>query len=158
MVDPVQKKVEEVGKTVNSVNTNSTLDRFKQLLATKNIDFGRVNNDPLFVDEWLKEIEEYSGVARHVLLTQAFDNGDLDRAARFFTDYVGAHQTNSSQPAPNLEKHVTVPSSAGDVSPGTETSVWNDASIAQFYRDKTDGKYTQEEAVRLESELFASMG
>lgn len=160
MVDPLQHKVDQVGESVKSANTNTTLDRLKQMLAKENIDFDRVNNDPLFVDDWLSELDAYSGVSRNDLLQKAFNSGDIDRAARFFTDYVGAtHQTNSSSAANTLEKHVTVPSSAGDSPVDTGTSVWNDETIAQFYRDVADGKkYSPEEAAKLEAELFTAMG
>lgn len=157
LVAPLQQKVADVGQNVSRVTAASAEDSLRAALKVDNIDYDRLNNDPLFVGDYLQQIDPYSGTVRHKLLNDAFKAGDIERAALFFRSYANSHTPNPSA-TPDLAKHVKVPSTPPVNTPSTERVVWNPESIAQFYEDKRKGRYTAEEVAALESELFASMG
>jgi len=156
MIAPVQKQVETVNKTVTSTSVKASHDRMRSILKASNIDYDRVNNDPVFVDEYLQEVDPYSGLKRFDLVNDAFHSGDFERAALFFRSYVESPAPNPGA-KPSLDKHAQVPSTAPTKQEDTPVeNVWNDASVKQFYIDKQKGaKYTPEEAAALETELFA---
>lgn len=157
MVAPVQDSVNKVNQTVSNVTASSKESELRGILAEKGINYDQANHDPLFVDEWLQEVDVYSGVKRHDLLTNAYKSGDLVRAAKFFEDFSVSHQLNSRNSAKNLERHVSVDSSAAKGDPLPQKNEWSEQRITQFYQDKQRGKYTKEEAEALERELFAFM-
>ena len=134
----------------------SAYDAVADVLKASGIDYDQINTDPVFVDEYLKEIDPFSGKSRGELVNNAFHSGDFERAALFFRSYVESPAPNPSA-KPSLENHAQVPSTAPAKPEDTPVeNVWNDASVKQFYIDKQKGaKYTPEEAAALETELFA---
>ena len=155
MIAPVQKQVETVNKTVTSTSVKASHDRMRSILKASNIDYDRVNNDPVFVDEYLQEVDPYSGLKRFDLVNDAFHSGEFERAALFFKSYVDSPAPNPGA-KPDLGQHVQIPSSApvGNEKVPTE-NVWTSESIKRFYHDKQNGKISPEEVKALETELFA---
>ena len=155
MIAPVQRDVEAVNKTVTSTSVKASHDQMRSILKVSNIDYDQINEDPVFVDEYLQEVDPYSGRKRFDLVNDAFHSGDFERAALFFKSYVESPAPNPGA-KPDLGQHVQVPSSvpAGNESVPVE-NVWTSESIKSFYRDKQNGKISPEEVKALETELFA---
>ncbi len=158
-IDPLEQRVNSVNETVTKTNKTSNMDRLRQTLKAQDIDFDRLNKDPVFVEEFLEELAPYSNKTKGQLLNEAFEQGDINRAATFFIDYIGGRDNASSarETQQDMDKHVQVSTNSAGAPPSTDGMVWNEPTIAQFYEDKRRGKYTKEEARALEESLFASM-
>jgi hypothetical protein len=164
MVDPVAKKIDSVDQSVSTSNTNSRIAQLRAILKTQSLDYDQINTDPLFIEDYLQATDDMSGEKRHVLMMRAFNNGNLDRAAKFFSAYVNEHTPNASQQSAadnsqaNLQQHVKVETGAPEHSLETQKVPWSQPEIKQFYRDRQDGKLSDADFNRLEIELFDSMG
>jgi len=159
MVAPLQQRVDSVDKTVSQTSKTTNVDRLRNKLKEHNIDFDQVNTDPIFVQDFLGELAPYSSQTKGRLLQEAFESGDIDRAAKFFIDYSGKRESASgARDSQNrIDEHVSVHNTGQGGTPSTAGRVWTEQSIAQFYDDKRRGKYTPEEAKALEADLFASV-
>jgi len=161
MVDPVLDRVNTVDKNVSTNAVTDRANRLRTLLAKSDIDYDEINTDPVFVEDWLQQVDDMSGKVRHQLLSDAFNSNDLDRTARFFIAYAKGHanspesKVSQAKPAADLNRHVRV-GDTGNPDPVTQTRAWNAATISQFYTDKRNKKYTEKEAADLEKEIFAS--
>ena len=158
--DQLRAQLNELMQRTNQIQTTNSLGALNSMLADKGVNFDQTNNDPLFVD-WLSEVDTFAGVPRQQLLTQAYDSGDLPRAAQFFVAYVGSQQTSPElepKPKASMEEHVKVQSNAAPRSNvPTDPVPWTQKQIQEFYRNKTAGMYAAEEAERLENQLFIAL-
>ena len=156
----LSQQLSDLANQTTQMRTTSTDQAFRAMLDAQGIDFDQANNDPLFND-WLDEIDQFSGISRKELLNNAYRNGDLRRSAQFFTAYysqVTPEIKNESKPKPSLEDQVRVQSqatSSDNVAP--EQPVWTQQQITEYYDKLRRGMYTQEEAQRLENQLFAAL-
>ncbi|HBN13462.1 MAG TPA: hypothetical protein DD407_00380 [Pseudohongiella sp.] len=159
MVAPLEQRVDSVDQTVSRTSKSSNVDRLRSKLKESGIDFDQVNTDPVFVQDFLGELAPYSSQTKGQLLQEAFESGDINRAAQFFIDYSGNRGSASGarDPKSQIDEHVSVHTPGQGGTPSTAGNVWNEHTIAQFYDDKRRGKYTPEEAKALEADLFASM-
>lgn len=159
MVAPIQRRVDSVDQTVSQSSKASNVDRLRSTLKDQGINFDQVNTDPLFVQEFLGEMSPYSKQTKGQLLAEAFESGDIVRAAQFFIDYAGMRgNASGARNSQNIEKHLQAHNPTGSGQVSTTGNAWTEQSISQFYDDKRRGKYTPEEAKALEADLFASMG
>jgi len=158
--DTLRQQVNDLLNRTNQIQSNSSLTQFAAMLAQQGIDFDQQNNDPLFL-EWLGEVDAFAGISKQQMLSQAFEAGDLTRAAQFFTAYAGQQGTSQKiepKPKPSMEEHVKVPSNAAPKENVMDTPVvWTQEQIREFYRNKTAGMYSPEEAERLENQLFIAL-
>ncbi len=158
--DALRQQVNDLLNRTNQIQSNSSLSQFAAMLAQQGIDFDQQNNDPLFL-EWLAEVDAFAGVSKQQMLSQAFEAGDLTRAAQFFTAYSGQQATSQKiepKPKPSMEEHVKVQSNAAPKENVMDTPVqWTQEQIREFYRNKTAGMYSPEEAERLENQLFVAL-
>lgn len=158
--DALRQQVNDLLNRTDQMQSTSALAQFATMLEQRGIDFDQQNNDPLFL-EWLNEIDTFSGVSKQQMLSQAFESGDLSRAAEFFTAYAGQQVTSQKiepKPKPSMEEHVTVKSNAAPKENVMDTPVaWTQQQIREFYRNKTAGMYSPEEAERLENQLFVAL-
>lgn len=150
----------EVNSHVSNVQRDVQQDSFatkqallSQRLAGHSIDFQSVNSDPLF-HEWLSKFDPNTGVQRQQTLTDLFNRGQIDATAAMFTDFVsgGTQQTNASP----FNQHVQQPTTAPAAPIPQPAPAYSPAQIAQFYSDWARGKYTAEEANRIEREIINS--
>lgn len=162
MLAPLQQSVEKVTGDVNSFNERNHQnenDRLKSslrdILKPQGIDLDQVNSDPLFID-WLKEpADELYGQSRQPAFSQALSSGDLNRVARFFTDFVKSHSQSQATSKPNLSEHVTrQPSSASE--PEGDSIVWTPERIDALYANEKN--MDPAEFARLEKQLFKAVG
>ena len=157
--DQLRAQVQDLMNLTTQIQTSSTLGTLSSMLADQGIDFDQANNDPLFLD-WLSQVDTFAGVPRQQLLSQAYEAGDLPRAAQFFIAYAGNQASTRIEPKPkaSMEEHVKVQSQAA---PKQDVPVqpvqWTQGQIQEFYRNKTAGMYSAEEAERLENQLFSAL-
>lgn len=158
--DALKARIDDLLQRTSQMQSTNSVDTLSRILADKGINFEQQNNDPLFLD-WLAEVDTFAGVSRQQLLTQAYESGDLSRAAHFFVAYsssVTPPAKTEPKPKPSLEDQVRVQSEAAprDNVPG-DIVMWTQEQINEFYRNKTKGMYTPEEAERLENQLFTAL-
>jgi len=156
--DSLRHELQNLMTRTNEIQSNNSLGTLANMLSEQGINFDQANNDPLFLD-WLREVEPFAGVPRQQLLSQAYEAGDLPRAAQFFTAYQGMQASTriEPKPKPSMEEHVKVQSNAAPVKSEPEPIAWTQGQIQEFYRNKTAGMYTTEEAERLENQLFNAL-
>lgn len=173
----LQAKIEQLEGSQANLNGAAHQDRvFRALSADPELAgrWDRINNDPAFV-EWLQGIDEFSGLARNVMLQHAYNSGDAIRTGRFFKRYMADHghteppslpaasQTGASAqsyyrssngngyaPAggPRLED-MAAPGRAAGSGAGNgapQRRIWSRSDIKAFYRDRTNGKFRGREA------------
>ena len=156
--EQLKRQIADLLSQTQTISQNSTLDNFARMLGDQGIDFNQQNNDPLFI-EWLSEVDPFAGVSKQQMLTQAFEQGDLQRAMQFFVAYAGPTSTKiEPKPAPSMDDQVRVASTAAPKEDAaSDQPAWTQAQIREFYRNKTAGAYSAEEAQRLENQLFAAL-
>ena len=139
----------------------------------------QLNTDPEFL-QWLETTDEYSGLARKIMLGHAYSTGDAMRTGRFFKKYIAEHTVpppatpalhtgapparqsgNGSAPAGVRLEDLAAPGRAAGPGAGNgapSTRIWTRPEITAFYRDRTDGKFRgrEAEAQRLETDIFAA--
>ena len=116
-------------------------DKFYEALAGLVPDWVIVNNDPKFI-EALQDREQYSGLTKHDLLTDAYNRLDAPRAARFFLDY---KKVTAPAPKPDLTPALHPDTSSGaaaaPVTSGVPREIITGSYITKFYTDLANGKY-----------------
>ena len=151
----------QVGNVQRSVSQESAATK-QQLLAQQlqghNINFSQMDSDPLF-HEWLSKFDPESGIQRQEQLVNHFGRGDLAATAQMYIEFAhGGSQPQQTQPQSNpFESHVQHQTTAPATQDAAPTSAaFTRAQVAQFYTDWAKGKYTNEEAKRIEKEIINS--
>jgi len=158
-VDQIAQQVNQVDQKVTTSTQENTTEVRKGLmrnrLTAKNVDFDGRNRDPLFIDFINSRAE--NGVALSVVLGNAFNSGDLDKAEEIFLAYdAPTTPTAPASSAPDLTQHVQVSPSSVHTDAAPQVEQWTDEQIKSFYRDKAiPGKISPEDAARYEKSLFA---
>lgn len=154
-VQATDKSVSDVSNRAEDVDAQSVKTVLRGILSQKGVDFDQVNTDPLFTD-WLNErTEELYGMPRASGFSDAYQQRDLNRVARFFEDYVASH-AGSQATTPDLSKHVTTTSSAPAESNPAESEAWTDDSIKELYAKQRS--MDPKEFTKLEAKLFQAIG
>lgn len=147
----------------------STTQQFQQVSSTQKqttlaaklsgegIDYNAVDRDPAF-HQFLSQVDPYSGTQRQQLLLQAFDAGDIERTANFYRTFTQLNTTNSNSLDSNpLSQHINPNTVQQPDSIDTQPAQWTEEQIAQLYRDRREGRISDEDFNRYEQELFNSM-
>lgn len=102
--------------------------------------------------QWLKSYDSSTGQRVNDALQQAADRGDVRTAVAMFN-----HMRKITKKGPKPPENQIQPknSRATNDAPA-EGRTWSGQDIKQFYRDKTDGRYSEEEGQRIEKEIFAA--
>jgi hypothetical protein len=127
------------------------------------------NNDQAFIG-WLQEEDPFSGEPRLSMLQRHYGRLDAKKCATFFQAYqresgktygsgtAAPGGKSQAAPAPSLspEQFVSPGKSreSGGPPPAPAAKVWSGAEITRFFEDKRKGKYTEEEARRLEMDIL----
>lgn len=155
-------RIEELQQSVGNVSQsvgNTVKQQFYSQLAQAMPDWQARNEDPGFL-EWLSQPDEFSGVQRQMILNHAADQNDVDRVVRIFQSYK-ATPGQAESPAPTrqkeLERQVSPSRARGSgASPQADQrgkKVWSQAEIGNFYDGLARGRYSQEDATKIESEI-----
>lgn len=143
-----------------------------------------LNDDPEFVDLWLKRVDRYSGRLRHDMLKEAYASNDAGRMSAFFEDFLkesGRLAQPHSRPPANgaLPPQVYEPAPAEGLLPGmerwaspgrpraapaaptapVEPEWFTTGDIDRFFKDKAMGRWAgrETEATQYEQGLFRAM-
>ncbi|MFM2625729.1 hypothetical protein [Vibrio owensii] len=170
-VEAVSSNVEKVERSASATSEQQAQQLYTQkvsvlteLLKSNGIDFKQVDDDPLF-HEWLSKYESDTGKQRQTILMELFHSGDLETVAGMYIGYIqasGTPQLNTPPPntsSVNFDEQVQIETNAPRSQPNLDDkpNKWDSESIAQFYQDVANKRYTPEEAERLEREIFAQL-
>jgi hypothetical protein len=98
--------------------------------------FDEINNDNEFIRA-LQAIEPLSGMKYQALLTEAWHNGDVDRAARFFTDW----EADQKRQPYRGETHRGQIDGLRYPGPGPQGRIITRAEIQKHHDDIVRGRY-----------------
>ena len=113
-------------------------------------DYMTVNNDPAF-HQFLAQFDPQTGKQRQQALNEAQQALDADGVAAMFNAFKQQAQGQSQNRIP--EDQID-PRSSHASDPPQGQHIWTRDEITGFYKDKVDGKYSQDEAQRLEADIF----
>lgn len=117
--------------------------------------YREINSEPGFM-QFLSTFNPQTGRQYQQALSQAQQSLDAKGVADVFKLYLNQakptqqqRKVPDEQVEPRTTKAAPTPSSQGG-------KLWTGADITQFYRDKTAGRYSADEAQRLEADIFAA--
>lgn len=147
-------KIESTQNTVSQVTTTSSMNNLKKILSDQGIKFDLVNNDPEF-HAYLMASDPFSGTQRQTLLENAFNSGDVERTARFFTDFVKTqNQTSSEHP---LADHVDPSTNVVMQDTGSQQPNFDPDALTKLHDQFRRGLITEAEFQQKERSLFAAL-
>lgn len=121
-----------------------------------------VNESDHFLD-WLRVVDIFSGVTRHVALASAFKNLDRARVVAIFEAYAREHPEQARAPgAPIVDPATLVaPPIRGDQPPAApegsgSKKIWTEGEIRNFYARVRKKVVSQEEYDRFQNEIAAA--
>lgn len=148
------------------------ISQLTDLLAKSNIDFKRVDDDPLF-HEWLSKFDAQTGQQRQQILMSLFHANELNSVAGMYAEYIkdsGAVYSNNAHPPVDplqsqqrvakvdLNEQVQIQTNAPvNTELPADKKIWTGQQIADFYTNVSKGKYSKEEATKLEREIFEQL-
>lgn len=153
LIEDLRAQLGQTAQVGQQLNTQS----FYAALVAKVPDWEAVNVSKEFL-EWLDGVDPLYGKARQLVLNEAVDSLDANRVAAFFTAFKEDVQSRAAPRTEALEAQVT-PSAAPAApvaDPNAAKKVWTPAQITKFYDDVRRGKYTAEEAGRIELDIQAA--
>lgn len=115
--------------------------------------FREINNDPGF-HQFLAQFDPTTGKQRQQELADAQQALSAKGVADIFQSYL--HQAGQGAKRPAIPEEQVEPRTTRATEAPQGKQMWTRASIGQFYRDKTAGRYSAEEAERLEADIFAA--
>ena len=149
-VDKLKESVDAVAKQQRQIATT----RFFEELGKLAPQWEQLNTDQEFL-EWLNGLDAYTGRPRQDLFDGAYGELDAWRVANFFNAYTGEKPKEPESQTPSLESQV-VPSSSRAATPPPSKKFWNTNEVARFYDDCRRGVYNEDEAARIEKDIFAA--
>lgn len=150
-----------VASHTERVVTKTFLESISELMPAWNT----VNDDPGFMD-WLQQPNPLTGKPYAVDFYAARDAKDAPRIVEFFRTYAGMTPPSvaPSPPAvtpPSLESLVAPATGGNEPAPAAPNKrVWTQKAIAEFYKDKANGRWVNSPQVAqvLEADLFKAQG
>lgn len=135
----------------------SDKDRFLASLGKQVPDWEALNVDAGFLN-WLAQVDPVYGLPRQYGLNNAYEAFDADRTAAIFNQYKSMVAPQTQQNAPSLSRQVAPARSRSTPAPNLETGkpIFSQAEISQFYDDWMKNKITNDEAVKIETEIHAA--
>lgn len=149
-VDDLRKTVDELQQERKQTQEEKRQEKeslFWKVLEELCDDWEEINGNPKF-HAYLSKFDPATGIQRQQALEKAHAALDADSVAAIFNGF-------KKETAPAPEPEVDPQRSRATQTPQNER-IWTGAEISQFYRDKTAGKYSAEEAQRLEADIFAA--
>ena len=156
--DAVPSDVNELKSSVEEMRREQQVlarKRFFGELVELSPQWEQLNEDKAFLG-WLGEIDPFSGQQRQSIFDDAYSKLDAWRVANFFNGYSESQKAQEPPPPkPSLDSQITPKVTARTTAPPAK-KVYSTADVARFYDDMRRGRYTNEEAARIESDIFAA--
>lgn len=151
--DPEVQEMRDRLKAMDDERQQDIEATFWSDLETQVPDFRQVNADPAF-HAWLAAFDQFTGVQRQQLLAQAQKDW---KAAPVIALFNAFKQEGKPQQRKVPDDQVSPPSAGGSGNaPAAQAKIWTRAEINTFYREKTSGRYTPDEAKKIEADIFAA--
>lgn len=147
-LESLKRQLEESRAAESERRQNQFVATLTELLP----DWKTQNSDKGFLD-WLSEPDEFSGVPRQNVLDRASSALDAQAVARVFKAYRAARQQKLNESP--LAKQLAPAHSNGSMVPQDTQGkrIWTQQEVEAFYADVVRGKYTKEDATRMEQEI-----
>lgn len=150
-VDPnLQAQVKEVTEQQRRVARQQFFDQ----LGRESPQWESLNTDEGFL-AYLGGLDPYTGRPRQELFDDAYEKLDAWRIANFFNSYNESRRVEPESPKPSLADQV-VPSANKANKPPPSKKMWTTSDIARFYDELRRGVHSQDEAARIEQDIFAA--
>ena len=151
-VEKLKESVEEMSKAQQRIARTKFFEELGKLAPQ----WEAQNTDQDFLT-WLNGIDVFTGKARQDLFDEAYEQLDAWRVANFFNGFSSEQPPKEPEPNPRdaLEQQV-VPSSNRAVTPPPSKKFWTTAEVARFYDGMRRGDYSEDEAARIEKDIFAA--
>jgi len=153
-VGQLRQQVEDMQRSSSQASRDMRITSLTQMLKARSIDFQKTDGDPLFHD-WLAQNHPGTGNSRQDFLAQHFNNGNVEAAAQFYSDFKA--QERSSYTENPLAKHVDVSGQTGSGDNDAQPDVWTGDDVTKLYSDQRKGKFTREEFEKKEQSLNRAM-
>lgn len=117
-----------------------------------------INQDPTFL-RWLGEFNPNTGQTYQDDLVSAQHAGNARGVAKVFKLFLKQSPGTEQEPAKKQVPEEDIePRASGNSTPppAGRGRTWSGADISDFYRDRMKGKFSKEEAERLEADIFAA--
>ncbi|HEY5211798.1 MAG TPA: hypothetical protein VIJ38_02120 [Acidobacteriaceae bacterium] len=147
-------------------NATASVEERKQAIwdaLDRSVQQWRVINESDHFLDWLRIVDIFSGVTRHVALASAFKNLDRARVVAIFEAYAREHPEQARAPgAPIVDPEtLVVPPTQGGQPPVTpegsgSKKVWTEGEIRNFYTRVRKKLVSAEEYQRFQSEIAAA--
>lgn len=140
---PVEKPAEKPRETPKPKDQTPVVwsEAMYQVLTSKCANWNAINKNPEFIG-WLTGKDRYARKTRGMLLSEAYNAGDIETVANIMTDFEDFHIKKADETPPDDVAPTTTP---GRVSaPGTDANkgeAVTRAFVAKFYSDVALGKY-----------------
>jgi hypothetical protein len=124
-------------------------------------DYEALNTDPGFL-AWLAEVDPLSGVTRQAYLNVAFEQFNAKHTATLFNAFKkdANRVVPPAQAAQQELQRQVAPGTSRASAPTQATAaekVWTMREIESFYTDASKGRFSREEAARIEAEIDAAV-
>jgi hypothetical protein len=169
---PVAAKVREVEAQVTEATRKTAQSERENVhaLLTRDVPNWLELNEDVGFNDWLDQVDPFSGAKRRALLWQAYERNDGPRVVAFFQGYLKEHAAvtpspstspaaGSAAPQVSLERMVAPGApkqGTASTQEGAGKRIWSRAEISKFYGDLRAGKYAKrpEDAKKIEADIF----
>lgn len=147
----VQKQLEQVTQRQRQV----ARQQFFESLNRDAPQWEKLNSNQAFLDH-LAGLDPYTGRPRQELFDDAYEKLDAWRIANFFNAFSESRQ-QVPEPKPRSREDQVVPNaSRAGAPPPPAKKMWTTSEVARFYSDVRRGAISDEDAARIESDIFAA--
>lgn len=163
-VDQTAQQVEKTAEKTQKQTREAAWERFTVNLAAAVDGFAELNVDPEFLS-WLEEDDDLTGEPRKAALDRAVSAMDVTKTAKVFQAFLkqsgratgkkDADQPPAKSQSEQVMRQVQPSKRTADGGAPPQKKVYSPTEVAKFYEDKRRGKYSAEEADRIEKEIFA---
>lgn len=149
--------LEKLAQNIGTVQGKNNKESFEATLDTLCPDWKALNVNANLIT-WLQEVDGFSGLTKQQVLNDAAGKFNAKTVADIFNKFKKEHAIpdgKNKQPKTSLQNEVQ-PSTVKTetVKPRKKGKMWKRSDIAQFYRDKIDGKVSGKQADAMERDIF----
>ena len=146
--------LEQGQQSIVETTSRTDKDRFFDALTDAAPNWKKDNRDDRFND-WLDDEMPGTGFDRRHFLSTAFNNSDVIRVAKFFTDWADLNGS-SQQSIDHRIQGDRVRGGGESIIDATDAKIYTSAEIDKFYRDKRERRYVgrETEARNIEKDIL----